>query len=162
MEIRIPNASRLPNPSVFFSSTVREWNQRAENTYGRVSFGRCVDHEGNILRGGLVLHETAHVTRNGTNYQVKLSALTGSPAARQSGSGRNGPWACWYAVRDFLTAVFDEYPDATVRTMLATYKGRDDFLEKFPRTYFHRVSEYGPKFGELCHNIGWHDQHDRD
>lgn len=160
MEIRIPDPSRQPNPSVFFSNTVRQWNECAEKKFGTASFGRYVDYEGKILRGGLILDKSVlRETRKSVTYRVKLSAITGSPAARQSTSGRNGPWACWYTFRDFLFAVFDEYPDAAVRTMLGTYKSQDDFLAKFPGTWY--GTGHSPYFGELCHNLGWHDQHDR-
>lgn len=44
--------------------------------------------------------------------------------------------ACWHAYRDFLAELFRMAPNAVVRTMWATYRGRDGFEMMFPATYF--------------------------
>lgn len=59
--------------------------------------------------------------------------------ARTSASGRHIPSASWEAHRDFLRALFAIVPDAVVYTMLATYRGAEDFEEKFPATAHRNV-----------------------
>ena len=54
--------------------------------------------------------------------------------SRRSASGRHMPKASWEAHRDVLQALFALDPDATIRTALATYRGRADFRDKFPAT----------------------------
>jgi hypothetical protein len=56
------------------------------------------------------------------------------PGARRSQSGRRMRAACWHAWRDTLRELFEQYPDVTVRTALATYKGRDGFEDWFQIT----------------------------
>lgn len=60
--------------------------------------------------------------------------------ARYIGTGRDGrrkrwPKACWHVVRDVLGTMFATHPDAVCRTAMADYRGRDDFMQKFPHTY---------------------------
>lgn len=61
------------------------------------------------------------------------------PGARTSWSGRHGPWASWEAYRDVLSELFYRFPDAIVRTSVATYKGSDGFEKTFPRTALRNV-----------------------
>lgn len=139
-------------------AAVRRVNRANERKFGSVSFG------GNPVDGGATC-EARHISSNklGTTLRVKIGATSGSPAARQSGSGRNGPWACWFTFRDIFRELYVVHEDAVIRTALATYRGYQDFEEKFPDTYFANAgSEVNPRrFGELCYNLGWHDQHDR-
>ena len=67
---------------------------------------------------------------------ARIPHLKGMSAAgaRKSWSGRRLNAACWHAYRDVLMGIFDANPDARVQTALATYKGRDDFMAKFPAT----------------------------
>lgn len=161
MEILVkPNGVDFPNR---LESIAREINIAAENKYGHIVNGRCLDSDGNILRGGLVT-EAAYMrtTRNGAWYNVRVTALTGSPAARLAPSGRKGPWACWHSVYAVLEGLYRSYPDMTVRSAFITYHSEDDFLENNAKTFYGRViangrSEY---FGTLCHPFGFHDWHD--
>lgn len=151
--------------SEFAEKSGIEVNQMYGRKFGRVSMGRLIGPDGNELRTGLTV-EIGEVwyTPRSQRANVKLKALTGSPAARQTSTYRNGPYVCWYAVRDFLTEFYALCPDATVRTVLETYRGSDDFKEKFTETYYSTMfcrGDSGMTFGELCHNLGWHDQHDR-
>ena len=57
-----------------------------------------------------------------------------NPHARRSASGRRTIAADWETHRIFLAALFDAWPEAVVRTSLATYRGRDDFMCKHPET----------------------------
>jgi hypothetical protein len=56
------------------------------------------------------------------------------PGARRSHSGRRMRVACWHAWRDVLAELFEQYPEATVRTALATYKGKGGFEDWFEMT----------------------------
>lgn len=56
--------------------------------------------------------------------------------ARWSWTGRRGPWACWHAYRDVLTALFTTHPEARVRTALAFYRGKESFEELYPETAY--------------------------
>lgn len=47
--------------------------------------------------------------------------------------------ASWQAHRDVMTAIFEADPKAHLKTAVATYDGRADFLDKFPETYYHQV-----------------------
>lgn len=42
---------------------------------------------------------------------------------------------CWHGFRAWMRAAFNEWPDATIRTKLAEYMGRDDFNRKHPDTF---------------------------
>lgn len=59
--------------------------------------------------------------------------------SRLSPSGRHMRKASWEAHRDVLAALFDADPAATITTELATYRGREDFYDKFPDTALHNV-----------------------
>ncbi|MEV0318165.1 hypothetical protein ACIBKX_07865 [Streptomyces sp. NPDC050658] len=74
------------------------------------------------------------------------------PGARTSASGRHGPYSCWHAYRDVLREVFEEYPAACVRTVLATYRGVENFDKRFRATrYLDIGSAARPAFvADLC------------
>lgn len=54
--------------------------------------------------------------------------------ARRSASGRYGPYACWHAYRDAMRAVLNAYPQATIKTGMAVYRGLDGFEQTYPTT----------------------------
>lgn len=54
--------------------------------------------------------------------------------SRTAASGRHMRKASWEAHRDVMAALFKLDPDATIRTALATYRGRTDFERQFPAT----------------------------
>lgn len=54
--------------------------------------------------------------------------------ARRSPSGRTIHSACWHVHRDVLRELFAHHPQATIRTMLATYRGADGFERDYPAT----------------------------
>lgn len=72
--------------------------------------------------------------------------------ARRAASGRRIPCACWHVHRDFLAGIFRRYPNATVTTALATYKGAEAFARQYADTAYHNVgSEYRPShIGANC------------
>jgi len=54
--------------------------------------------------------------------------------SRTSSAGRHMCKASWEAHRDVLRALFKLDPQASVKTALAIYCGRDDFEREFPAT----------------------------
>lgn len=67
-------------------------------------------------------------------FTIRVKSGHGPGAKRSAGSGRRTASACWHLHRDFMVALFDQAPDARLKTALADYRGRDDFLSKFPST----------------------------
>lgn len=148
-------------------SAVRLVNIDNERKFSGVLMGK------NLRNGGAWYNASIKAeTRNGTTLSVKIGALTGSPAARLAPSGRRGPWACWFTFRDVLGALYGVHPEAVVRTALATYRSQDDFMDKFPDTYYGPTGDtkgglstqwpgtHRKVYGELCYDLGYHDQHD--
>ena len=100
----------------------------------------------------LALHPDAHDTgRNSCRGRIWVEDSKG-PGSRTSWSGRHGKIACWHAYRDVLVEIFNINPDATVRTALATYKGREGFESNYPGTaYTNSGSQMSPAYmPELC------------
>jgi hypothetical protein len=68
---------------------------------------------------------------------------------------------CWHGHRDFMREIFKINPDASIRTSLAHYKGKDDFENKFYATRNHNISNsYYPlpyKFSCKCEKDGPYD-----
>jgi hypothetical protein len=81
---------------------------------------------------GNVIVQAAHAT--GPRRFTGRLAVTWSrgPGARRSWTGRHIPAACAHAYRDVLAAVFDAYPDATMRTPMGVYRGRQGFRQNYP------------------------------
>ena len=150
----------LPTANVL-TEYARPFNIKAEQRYGRVVNGRTVDPDGNMLRGGLIADVSfLRSTRNGSSYNVRLRAVTGSPASRLSERDRKGPWACWHGVYAYLTALYAEFPEVVVRSRYITYRGVEDFEANNAKTFYARNYPGAPYFGTLCHPLGWHDWHD--
>lgn len=82
----------------------------------------CQSYDGNLI-----------VHPNAASLRLSVRSSRG-PGARRSHSGRRMAAACWHAHRDVLAELFNQVPDATVRTALATYRGRDGFLDWFELT----------------------------
>ena len=71
--------------------------------------------------------------------------------SRTSTSGRHMRKASWEAHRDVLTALFVHDPNATIKTALATYRGRADFKTKFPATGMQNIgSRVAPRTMPDC------------
>lgn len=81
------------------------------NVYGSITWAR-----GNRVRFTL---ETRDAWKHGS---------------RTAASGRHMRKASWEAHRDVMKALFDVDADATIRTALATYRGKADFERHFPAT----------------------------
>lgn len=94
------------------------------------------------------------ITRGKRSSSVRFTLRTthkASPWMRRSASGRATNGVTWEAHRIVLQALFDAFPDITIKSALATYKGAADFKEKFPQTFNHNAgSRMNPvAFGEL-------------
>lgn len=71
--------------------------------------------------------------------------------SRMSASGRHMCRASWEAHRDVMRALFKLDPDATIKTVFATYLGRADFEQAFPATANHNVgSDAAPRAIRDC------------
>ena len=103
--------------------------------------------------GNVVVESIADKSSSRTpRCSVKIGTLDSrAHGSRTTASGRHGRYASWQAFRDILAAIFDQNPAATVRTGIATYKGRDGFEQTFPGTYYRNAgSLYSPAFfGDL-------------
>lgn len=62
--------------------------------------------------------------------------------AKRGVSGRRISAACWHAHRDLMRNIFKANPDARLKTMLADYKGKQDFENKFQETGYVNVGSY--------------------
>jgi hypothetical protein len=80
-----------------------------------------------LYEGNIIVHP------NAASLRLSVASSRG-PGARRSHSGRRMAAACWHAHRDVLRELFEQYPDATVRTALATYKGKGGFEDWFEMT----------------------------
>lgn len=82
---------------------------------------------------------------------------------RTSASGYNADRrvhaVCWHGYRDFMLAVFERNPEARIKTMMADYKGREDFLSKYEETGYRNVGSmmYPMQAREVCNcaNGSW-------
>lgn len=71
---------------------------------------------------------------SGKSCRGRVVAYTSSgPGTRRSWSGRRGPWACWHAFRDIFAEAFAQYPDARIRTGMASYTA-GNFKATYPAT----------------------------
>ena len=119
-------------------------------------FRRIVDSVSDAFYHGNVIvdpqaHENGSSRTDGFVGRIRVENSSGD-GARRTWTGRRQPAACWHAYRDVLDALFERYPDATVRTGLATYTGRGGFLDEFPATAWANVgSEFQPALmADLC------------
>lgn len=52
---------------------------------------------------------------------------------------------CWHGHRDFMTRLFALLPTCTLRTALATYRGREGFEQNYPSQMLPQT------YSDLCH-----------
>lgn len=104
------------------------------------------EYDGNLTCGpySMMIGYPRLVKRMKRDGRIRLSfCLRGhtgrGPGCRTSYSGRRTAAASWQAHRDVMKAIFEADPNAHLATSIATYNGKDDFLEKFPDTYWHNV-----------------------
>jgi hypothetical protein len=121
-------------------------------------FRQCAYQVSNDSYGNNVtVHQDGHslpAQRNGTQQCVARLAVYDSrgPGSRTAASGRHGPYACWHAYRSVLAKVFTRYPDAVIRTRMATYRGMRGFVDNYPQTAHVNIgSAINPvTMSELC------------
>jgi hypothetical protein len=67
-------------------------------------------------------------------------------------NGRRLVACCYHGHWEFLNHLFDIAPEAIVRTTMATYKGKRDFLEKAPAVAYHNQGSrmYPTDYGDAC------------
>ena len=96
------------------------------------------------------LEDLHGVRRN--RFRFKMGATSGKPGSRTSWTGRRGPWACWHAFRDVLAGIYIADPNALIRTGMETYKGAQDYLDKYELSADRNVgSMVAPAYyDELC------------
>ena len=74
------------------------------------------------------------------------------PGGRRSPSGRKVAAACWHAHRDIMQELFNQFPEARLKSMMADYRGKDEFEDNFPETAWVNIgSEAQPCYsGDAC------------
>src|SRR5690606_19018612 len=75
---------------------------------------------------GVKLYIVRQTNRKGTAWQLTLRPA-GDRYYRRGHSGRRIWAVCWHGHRDFFRALFERAPNAKVRTVVASYDGREDF-----------------------------------
>jgi hypothetical protein len=89
--------------------------------------------EVNKAYDGNVMFNRFDSLRNGFNFTLRVRSSK-APGHRVSHTGRRIPSACWHVHRDFMRALFALQPDATIRSHLACYKGKNGFERDYPAT----------------------------
>jgi hypothetical protein len=93
---------------------------------------------------------TAGIRRDGAGYRFRLALRerlpTGELKFQKIGfHGRRTSGVCWHGFREFLFVLFREFPDARVKTALADFRGREQFL----MTYRYTRNRVGWNFDTL-------------
>lgn len=101
-----------------------------------VNFHNVVNIMTNATDDNIIVHTDAKpLGVNGYGFRGRIVGQSSrGNGVKRSWSGRRGPWACWHSYRDAMRAVLTEYPHATIKTGLATYKGLDGFEQTYPGT----------------------------
>jgi hypothetical protein len=107
---------------------------------------------GDLYDGNVIVAPDAHTAGDHAIVARLRVVDSRGQGARTAASGRHGPYACWHAYRDVLARVFSVFPWATVRTCLTTYRGAEEFEERFRVTEYHNLGPASrPRYiRELC------------
>jgi len=96
------------------------------------------------------------VEMRGTAKAFRILPIPGGRYQRLSHDGTRRVHAvCWHGHRDFMVRLFDEYPEARLKSAMADYRGRDDFIETHEATASRNIgsimnpTQYG--MACLCH-----------
>lgn len=83
--------------------------------------------------GNVILKDWSIISAHKVRFtlRTKNSRAFGS---RTSWNGKHTPAASWEAFRDVLALIFARFPNARIQTSLAIYKGKEGFLEEYPKT----------------------------
>lgn len=108
---------------------------------------RAIAHS---VSDNLVISSDSGPTPRGFRCKLWCPDHTTWPA-RKSASGRRLHSANWEAHRAFLAEFFARYPGATVRSALATYRGKAEFERLYSATYHHNAGNLAEPvaFGDL-------------
>lgn len=124
--------------------------------------GNLVMHdEARDLHGKRAPRIRARVTVRSVGFREGLPPSETLPGVRRSssvftlnkdGTRRRVHAACWHAYRDVLTKLFDEYPDAVVRTAFANYHGKRGFEIHYPDTAYRNIGSlmYPVEASDAC------------
>lgn len=100
-------------------------------------------------------------TKDGRAYRLTITVFDSHrPGSRRSFNSEGGirrvAAACWHAHRDFMRMVFRANPDARIQTMLADYRGSENFEAFFPVTAATNVGSQAQPLaiGEACNCAG--------
>jgi hypothetical protein len=108
---------------------IRLW----DDEYGRGPF-----KDGRALRVRLCIDRLQ--PRNASGY---------APFQRTGHRGRRLPYVCWHGHKRFMLALFRRQPEARIKTALADYHGRADFLLKHKGT-FGQGNGFNVAYGQRC------------
>ena len=106
-----------------------------------------------LYDGNIVIREShdrsTSVTRHAT-FTIRTRDSRG-PGSRRSWSGRRLPAACWHAHWHLMDYIFTAYPEAVVRTAMATYTA-DTWRDRAEDTRETNIgSQFAPAYmPELC------------
>lgn len=119
--------------------------QQVKDIVSKVS---AQSYEGNLTIKDSQDHSTSRT--NHATFTLRVHSSRGS-GARRSWNDRRTVSACWHAHWDVFRAMFDTYPDAVIRTSMATYTA-DTFEDRAESTRYQNVgSMMSPAYmADLC------------
>ena len=115
-------------------------------------------YNGNLICDGQPDHIGA-TSKSAVRFKMRVKDSAGAGAhisVDRFGSTKKGYRrtisACWHAHRDVMRAIFEVNPEARIKSVMADYKGSDDFERTFPHTYDTNVGSmvYPVAVGESC------------
>lgn len=87
------------------------------------------------LKIGVHVHALpAGIGRRGEPKSDFVLKLESEKYRRRGFNGRRIAAVCWHGHRDFMLELFDRFPDARIKSAMADYRGREDFLYSFEAT----------------------------
>lgn len=104
-------------------------------------------YEGNVIfKNGPEMASSKKMTFTLT---VKRGA---QPGGRRAPDGRKVAAACWHVHQDIMRELFSQFPQARLKSMMADYRGKEDFEDNFPETAWVNIgSEANPCYsGDAC------------
>ncbi len=114
-------------------------------------FNKALDHINNDYDGNIQVKD--YSIKSGNRFSVSTRVRdTSGKGSRRAASGRKTMSLCWHGHRDLYRAIFSMNESARIKTMLANYKGKENFEETYPETKNINVgSVFMPAYAnELC------------
>lgn len=92
-----------------------------------------------------------NVGANKINFTLRVKSSSGK-GARRSFNGRKLVACCFHGHYEFMRCIFDIAPNAVISSCKATYKGKEDFKNKFQSVgYDNCGSMMNPlSYGDAC------------